>query len=237
MALAAASNMNPSTLPNPSGTLNPTTAHLPFVVPIWAPGKEPLPPGLTESDRPLWEQNKKMERFMGMAMESCVAKSVLAGGAGKVFICSLIICIHGAPGFGLGAFFSLMSSSFAYEDPYLRSQTSLNTTQKARHIFKEMGKGMLSSGKSFGKIGALFAGVECVIESVSFLSLSFMVQSLTSGQYRAKNDIYNSVSSGFISGGILARSTGPKGVLTGGLAFAAFSAAIDLLFIRREPSE
>jgi import inner membrane translocase subunit TIM22 len=62
-----------------------------------------------------------------------------------------------------------MSSSFAYEDPYLRSQTALNTstTQKARHIFKEMGKGMLSSGKSFGKIGALFAGVECVIESVS----------------------------------------------------------------------
>jgi len=72
-------------------------------------------------------------------------------------------------GFALGAFFSLMSSSFAYEDPYLRSQTALNTstTQKARHIFKEMGRGMLSSGKSFGKIGALFAGVECVIESVS----------------------------------------------------------------------
>jgi import inner membrane translocase subunit TIM22 len=31
-----------------------------------------------------------------------------------------------------------------------------------------MGKGMWSSGKSFGKIGALFAGVECVIESVNF---------------------------------------------------------------------
>ena len=74
--------------------------------------------------------------------------------------------IHGTSGFGLGAFFSLMSSSFAYEDPYLRSQSTLNTTQKARQIFKEMGKGMLSSGKSFGKIGAMFAGVECVIESV-----------------------------------------------------------------------
>ena len=73
---------------------------------------------------------------------------------------------HGTSGFGLGAFFSLMSSSFAYEDPYLRSQSTLNTTQKARQIFKEMGKGMLSSGKSFGKIGAMFAGVECVIESV-----------------------------------------------------------------------
>jgi len=55
-------------------------------------------------------------------------------------------------------------------------------------------------------------------------------------KYRAKNDIYNSISAGFISGGILARSSGPKGVLSGGLAFAAFSAAIDM-FIRREPSE
>lgn len=71
-------------------------------------------------------------------------------------------------GFGIGAFFSLMSASFAYEDPYLRaqSQTGMNTTQKAGQIFKEMGKGMWTSGKGFGKIGALFAGVECIIESV-----------------------------------------------------------------------
>jgi import inner membrane translocase subunit TIM22 len=128
-----------------------------------------------------------------------------------------------------------MSSSFAYEDPYLRSQTTLNTTQKARQIFKEMGKGMWSSGRSFGKIGALFAGVECVIESVCLIFTFLLGGPFTNHmQYRAKNDIYNSVSAGFISGGILARSTGPKGVLTGGLAFAAFSAAIDLLFIRRE---
>jgi len=129
-----------------------------------------------------------------------------------------------------------MSSSFAYEDPYLRSQTTLNTTQKARQIFKEMGKGMWSSGKSFGKIGALFAGVECVIESVS-LPFCLVCPFTNHLQYRAKNDIYNSVSAGFVSGGILARSTGPKGVLTGGLAFAAFSTAIDLLFIRRETPE
>jgi len=66
-----------------------------------------------------------------------------------------------------------MSASFAYEDPYLRSRTvaqaELNTTQKAGAIFKEMGKNMYSSGKSFGKIGALFAGIECIIESVSTL--------------------------------------------------------------------
>lgn len=58
-----------------------------------------------------------------------------------------------------------MSSSFAYEDPLLRQ--NLSTQQKAREIFKEMGRGMYKSGKGFGKVGALFAGIECVIESVS----------------------------------------------------------------------
>lgn len=62
-----------------------------------------------------------------------------------------------------------MSTSFAYEDPYLRaqSQAGLSNTQKAREIFKDMGKGMWRSGKGFGKVGALFAGIECVIEGAS----------------------------------------------------------------------
>jgi mitochondrial import inner membrane translocase subunit TIM22 len=57
-----------------------------------------------------------------------------------------------------------MSSSFAYEDPLLRQ--NLNTTQKTMEIFKDMGRGMWRSGRGFGKVGALFAGMECVIESV-----------------------------------------------------------------------
>lgn len=63
-----------------------------------------------------------------------------------------------------------MSASFAYEDPLLRqqSQAGMNTTQKASQIFKEMGRGMWTSGKGFGKVGALFAGIECVIEGVRF---------------------------------------------------------------------
>lgn len=61
-----------------------------------------------------------------------------------------------------------MSASFAYEDPLLRqqSQAGLNNTQKAREIFKEMGRNMWRSGKGFGKVGALFAGLECAVESV-----------------------------------------------------------------------
>ncbi|TBU40173.1 Tim17-domain-containing protein [Dichomitus squalens] len=175
--------------------------NIPLVAPVFPAGKEPLPPGITEEERQNFLQAKKYQDWMTMGMESCVAKTVIAGGGGFV----------------IGAFFSLMSSSFAYEDPMLRQ--NLNTQQKARAIFKEMGQGMYRSGKGFGKVGALFAGIECVIES-----------------YRARNDMVNPVAAGFVAGGLLARNSGPKAVVGGGLAFAAFSAAIDL-FLRRETAD
>ncbi|KAF8622777.1 hypothetical protein AX15_006859 [Amanita polypyramis BW_CC] len=120
---------------------------------IYAKGQEPLPPGISEDDRKAFEQTKKWEGYMISAMESCPVKTVMAGAAGL----------------GIGAFFSLMSASFAYEDPLLRQQTQAgkNTAQKARDVFKDMGKGMWTSGKGFGKVGALYAGIECVVESVS----------------------------------------------------------------------
>lgn len=46
-------------------------------------------------------------------------------------------------------------------------------------------------------------------------------------QYRAKNDLVNPMLAGFLSGGILARNAGPQAVVGGGIAFAAFSGAID----------
>ncbi|KAI0767081.1 Tim17-domain-containing protein [Fomes fomentarius] len=175
--------------------------NLPLVAPVFPAGREPLPPGITEEERENFMQAKKYERWMTMGMESCVAKTVIAG----------------VGGFAIGGFFSLMSSSFAYEDPLLRQ--NLSTQQKAREIFKEMGRGMWRSGKGFGKVGALFAGIECVIES-----------------YRARNDMVNPIAAGFVAGGVLARNAGPKAAFGGGVAFAAFSAVIDL-FLRRETSD
>jgi hypothetical protein len=70
--------------------------------------------------------------------------------------------------------------------------------------------------------------------SLPFLSLP---PTLFAVQYRAKNDIYNSMSAGFVAGGILARNSGPKAMIGGGLAFSAFSTVIDILFIRRETPE
>lgn len=70
----------------------------------------------------------------------------------------------------------------------------------------------------------------------NFWSLRAAADCQFNGQYRARNDMVNPVAAGFVAGGILARNSGPSGVLGGGLAFAAFSAAIDL-FLRREPAE
>lgn len=71
-----------------------------------------------------------------------------------------------------------MSASFAYEDPLLRAQTATgrNVTQKASQIFKDMGRGMWTTGKGFGKVGALFQGIECTIESVSRPSCRDLVE-------------------------------------------------------------
>jgi mitochondrial import inner membrane translocase subunit TIM22 len=55
---------------------------LPGRVPIWAPGKEPLPPGLTEDDRTYYEESKRWEGYTTMAMESCALKTTMAGGVG-----------------------------------------------------------------------------------------------------------------------------------------------------------
>ncbi|PCH35559.1 Tim17-domain-containing protein [Wolfiporia cocos MD-104 SS10] len=179
---------------------------IPMVAPVYPAGKEPLPPGVSEEERENYLQAKKYQDYMTMGMESCVTKTAIAG----------------VGGLAIGAFFSLMSSSFAYEDPLLRQQTggSLTRQQKASEVFKEMGRGMWRSGKGFGKVGALFAGIECVIES-----------------YRAKNDMVNPVAAGFVAGGILARNAGPKAAFGGGVAFAAFSAAIDLFLRRETPDE
>lgn len=56
-------------------------------------------------------------------------------------------------------------------------------------------------------------------------------------QFRAKNDLYNSVYAGLISGAVLARKSGPRAMVLGGMGFAAFSAAIDTYMRRDTPDE
>lgn len=58
--------------------------NLPLVAPVFPAGREPLPPGITEEERENFMQAKKYERWMTMGMESCVAKTVIAGVGGTL---------------------------------------------------------------------------------------------------------------------------------------------------------
>lgn len=255
---------------------------LPLVAPMYAAGKEPLPPGVSEDDRQQLNDMMRWQKFGSEAMESCASKTVISG----------------VLGFGLGAFFSLMGASFAMDDPVRESMIQkmaaeraeregiskvgaakaaevpraasaqnsvlsatnaapstgnssvlraagdagraafenvanaakntkvaqsmptapklpdVNSMATTKEYFIQTGRGMWSTGKGFGKVGALYSGIECVIEG-----------------YRAKNDIINPVVAGFFSGAILARNSGMQAMIGGGFAFAAFSGAIDLLCV------
>ncbi|EPQ30449.1 uncharacterized protein PFL1_01975 [Pseudozyma flocculosa PF-1] len=188
---------------------------LPLTTPVYLPGQEPLPPGATEADREQMAQMNKWTKTANGLMESCPVKCALSGAAG----------------FGLGAFFSLLSTSFAVDDPLRNTTvakagggtvaaTELSTAQQTKLFFKETGKGMYRSGRGFGKVGALYAGIECCVES-----------------YRAKNDLANPVIAGMMAGTLLARNAGPQAMIGGGIAFAAFSGAIDLYFRRETPDD
>jgi hypothetical protein len=128
---------------------------IPLLAPIYLPGQEPLPPGTLPEEAEAWRQSLKYQKWMTAVPESCPFKVVLAGGMG----------------FALGGFFSLMSATFAYEDPLSRASSQLaNQGTKAQTIFvmKEMGRNMMSSGKGFARVGMLYSGVECCIEGVSW---------------------------------------------------------------------
>ncbi|WVR05939.1 mitochondrial import inner membrane translocase subunit TIM22 [Kwoniella sp. DSM 27419] len=181
-------------LPLPTG--------MPMLAPIYLPGQEPLPAGTSDWERQEMQTALRYQRYLGYAMESCPLKVVLSGGAG----------------FALGGFFSLMSATFAYEDPLSRASSNLSTRAATAQVFREMGRNMWSSGKGFAKVGAIYSGVECCIEG-----------------YRAKHDITNAIAGGFFSGAILARNSGIKAAVGGGVAFAVFSGAIDW-FLNKEPA-
>ncbi|PVI04363.1 mitochondrial import inner membrane translocase, subunit Tim17/22 [Periconia macrospinosa] len=89
--------------------------------------------------------------------------------------------------------------------------TDLPLRQQLKIGLRDMYQSSKASGKNFAKVGAIFSGTECAIEGL-----------------RAKNDIWNGVAGGCITGGVLARSAGPQAAAVGCAGFAAFSAAIEV---------
>lgn len=68
-------------------------------------------------------------------------------------------------GFALGAAFGLFTAGV---DPMSTMSTETPTT---RMVLREMKARSLSYGKNFALVGAMFAGTECLVESVcKFLS-------------------------------------------------------------------
>jgi hypothetical protein len=90
---------------------------------------------------------------------------------------------------------------------------------QVRAGFRDMGKQSFSMARNFGKIGLIFSGVECGIEGM-----------------RGSNDATNGIAAGCLTGGILARNSGPYAVATGCAGFAVFSAAVEA-YLRSEGSE
>ena len=135
--------------------------------------------------------------------------------------------MSGVMGFGMGGVFGLFMASMQYDTPTSLQgpnaskalDSSLPLRQQLKTGFKDMGTRSWSMARNFGKVGALFSGIECGIEGL-----------------RAKNDLGNGVAAGCLTGGILAKGAGPQAVAGGCVAFAAFSAAIDA-YMRQPPEE
>lgn len=142
---------------------------------------------------------------MQTGMESCVVKGALAG----------------AGGLAIGAFFSLMTTSMRYDNPFdAPAMAGMNNRQKAAEMFKDMGRGMWKSGKGWGLLGLMFSGIECCIEG-----------------YRGRHDINNVLAGGFITGCLISARNGTKAGILSGLGFAAFGGAIDHFYIEKPTAE
>lgn len=94
--------------------------------------------------------------------------------------------------------------------PGQKAIVDLPVREQLKIGLKDMGRSSWSSAKNFAYLGGMFSGIECCIEGL-----------------RGKNDAWNGVAGGFLTGGILARRQGPTAVLIGAFGFAAFSGAIE----------
>ena len=163
---------------------------------------------------------------MQAAMESCLGKSVMSGvmgfGMGGLFGLFMASVSSSSPSPSSPPKLTTVSSQMSYDTPYgspaagPNGQTisSLPLRHQLKVGFKDMGTRSWSMARNFGKVGSLFAGIECGVEGL-----------------RAKNDLWNGVAGGCLTGGVLARGAGPQAAAVGCAGFAAFSAAIDAYMV------
>ncbi|KAJ8871058.1 hypothetical protein PR048_027362 [Dryococelus australis] len=142
------------------------------------------------------------EKMVEAAFESCTFKSAMS-------------CVIG---YGLGAVIGLFSASVGPTVPLPNEKTQTAREVSASllsRVLREMKGTMLSYGKNFALIGAVFSAVECTIES-----------------YRGKSDWKNGTYAGAVTGGVIGLRAGIKAGVIGAAGFAAFSTLIDYIMHR-----
>ncbi|ORX92821.1 mitochondrial inner membrane translocase subunit Tim17/Tim22/Tim23/peroxisomal protein PMP24 [Clohesyomyces aquaticus] len=215
------------------------------------PGGPGQLPGFGNPNAGMTEQEQQMVKYMQMGMESCVGKTVMAGvmggGLGALFGLFMASMRYDTPmsqplpvpplkgttvtakpttaasaTVSSSAVSSATATATLHPSPSIALPTAPGGTtasipitdlplrQQLRLGLRDMYRSSLSSGRNFALVGSIFSGTECAIEGL-----------------RAKNDLWNGVAGGCITGGILARKAGPQAVAVGCVGFAAFSAAID----------
>ena len=133
------------------------------------------------------EEQQYWMKMGAMVSESCAVKAALSGAAG----------------YGLGLMFGMFMNSF--HTPGVDQAASMTV----RGVLTDMKLSSLRSARQFGKVGLLFAGFECLMESM-----------------RGRKDTITTLSSGCITGAYLGKET-PTSAAIGCGGFALFSLAIE----------
>lgn len=163
------------------------------------PGFELKPRKKAYSQMSIQEQSEAGAEAMVNFMQSCPGKTLASG----------------IMGFGLGGVFGFFMSSLSYDTSVgsieVQKIAQLPFKQQMKIQFTDMFRQSYASAKNFGKVGGIYTGIECCVESL-----------------RAKNDMFNSILAGALTGGVLAIRSGPVGALFGAFGFGAFSIAIEM---------
>jgi len=140
--------------------------------------------------------------------EWCSVKSVGALGVGFGAGCAMSVVMH-----GMGGISDPLSMSHPGYD-------KMSGWQQTKLWYKNLGRRMVASGKSFGSFAFLFSCTECVIE-----------------KKRGVHDSYGTFAAGSLTGGLLAIRGGPQTTLFAAIGAGALTSVIDWYMAKAPPHE
>jgi import inner membrane translocase subunit TIM22 len=154
------------------------------------------------SNDPKYRQSLIVPRTLGPVVIKTREEKLVEAGFDSCIFKAVMSCVLG---FGLGGLIGLFSASV---NPVVAVPGA--PTPTAREVLRDMRANCITHGKNFAMVGAMFASVECAVES-----------------YRGKNDWKNGTLAGGLTGGIIGLRAGIRAGLIGAAGFAIFSTIID----------